>query len=52
MHDMNRLMAVLLAVGMAGGPVLAQNQQAPEAQKDESKMDPKGVPGSPSTQGG
>lgn len=54
MHGINRLAAALMMLGVAGGPILAQaqTQEPPAAQKDESKMDPKGVPGSPSTQGG
>jgi hypothetical protein len=45
--------ASLLSMGVAGGPFYAQAQDKPAApEKDEAKMDPKGVPGSPSTQGG
>lgn len=45
--------ASLLTIGAAGGALFVQAQEKPPAPvKDEAKMDPKGVPGSPSTQGG
>lgn len=45
--------ASLLSMGAASGPLFAQAQdKSSEPVKDEAKMDPKGVPGSPSTQGG
>jgi hypothetical protein len=44
--------ASFLVLSASSGTLLAQNQEPTAPQKNESKMDPKGVPGSTDTQGG